>query len=71
MPARRAPPSCTSLPELKNASTGLKEGNKDPNYRVYHPNDGVFFTGFMFKAERWVTVQKCTKVCRVTIADFL
>lgn len=43
MPARRAPPSCTSLPELKNASTGLKEGNKDPNYRVYHPNDGVFF----------------------------
>lgn len=70
MHARRALPSTTSHPALKNASTDQKEGNKDPNCRVYHPND-VSLTGFMSKAERWITLQKCTKVCRVTTADFL
>lgn len=70
MHARRALTSTTSHPALKNASTDQKEGEKDPNYRVYHPND-VSLTGFMSKAERWITVQQCTKVCRVTTADFL
>lgn len=70
MHARRALPSSTSYLALKNASTGQKEGNKGPYYRVHHPND-VSLTGLLSKAERWVTVQKCTKVCRVTTADFL